>query len=62
MKGDEGSTSVQRGNETPIARPYLCRLRAPPFLPFDSVTVWTALLLRPEAEVQRRDEEYPVEH
>jgi hypothetical protein len=36
-------------------------LTAPAFAPLDAVAAFGPIVLRPEAEVERRDEEYPVE-
>jgi hypothetical protein len=38
-------TSIERGDETPVAGPHLCALLLPPRAPLDAVTIGLALPL-----------------
>lgn len=54
-------TPVQSGDETPVPRVDTARLRVPARPPFHTVPIRAPVPFRPEAEVERRDEENPAE-
>ena len=53
-------TSVDRGEEAPVARPHGAVVAPPARAPLDAVAVRLALARGPEAEVEGGDEEEPV--
>jgi len=56
-----GRTSVQGGDEAPISSVHHVAVAFPAFSPLDAETVVRAVEVRPETEIERRDEEDPVE-
>jgi hypothetical protein len=56
-------TSIQRSNEAPVSgMHYVARVAALPALsPLDAKTVVGAIAVGPETEVERRDEENPIQ-
>ena len=60
---DDGGirTSVQGGDEAPISCVHHVAVAVPAFSPFYAERVVRAVEVRPETEIERRDEEDPVE-
>ena len=54
-------TSVQGSDKAPVPCMPDAMLTTPTFAPLDTVAALSAIVLRPEAKVERRDEEDPVE-
>jgi hypothetical protein len=53
-------TSIQGSDETPISSVHHAAVAVPSFPPLYAETVIRAVEMRPEAEIERRDEEDPV--
>lgn len=54
-------TSVQGSDEAPIPCVYDAMFTAPTLAPLDAVAAVSAIVLRPEVEIERRDKKNPVE-
>jgi hypothetical protein len=54
-------TSIQGSDETPISGVHHLAVAVPSFSPLDAESVVGAVEVRPEAEIEGRDEEDPVE-
>ena len=62
QRDDRGiRTSVQGGDEAPISGVHHLAVAVPAFSPFYAERVVRAVEVRPETEIERRDEEDPVE-